>query len=170
MSPTTADVADVAGGAGPTGAASPSEAADGDETGPMPAGAIPQVPPACDLTLGVVCTDKATPGRTTWVMDPDERFANPAGVVQGGFVAALCDSAMGASSITWAKARDLKVFCANAELKVSFLHPAPIGRRLTCTARVLDAGRRVAFLEAEVVDDTDRLVAKASSTYVLTPR
>lgn len=145
-------------------------AGDDEEDSRPRAAPVPQVPPPCDLTLGVVCTDKATPGRTTWVMEADERFGNPAGFVQGGFVAALCDSAMGASTISWAKARGLKVFCANAELKVSFLRPTTVGSTMTCTAWVLDGGRRVAFLEAEVVDGAGRLMAKASSTYLLTPR
>ena len=54
-----------------------------------------QVPPNCDLTLGMVCVDKSTPGRSVWRMLADERFANPVGIIQGGFVAAFADSAMG---------------------------------------------------------------------------
>ena len=42
-----------------------------------------QVPPNCDLTLGMVCIDKSEPGRTVWRMTADERFANPVGIVQG---------------------------------------------------------------------------------------
>ena len=60
-----------------------------------------QVPPNCDLTLGMVCIDKSEPGRTTWRMSADERFANPAGVLQGGLVGAFADSAMGASAVTF---------------------------------------------------------------------
>lgn len=101
-------------------------------------------------------------------MSADERFANPAGVVQGGFVAAFTDSAMGAASVTYARER--KVFSANAEIKVSFLKPAKVGSVLTCTAHVVSGGSRAAFLEAEVVDDAGRRIAKASSTYLLTPR
>jgi uncharacterized protein (TIGR00369 family) len=127
-----------------------------------------QVPPNCDLTLGMVCTDKSTPGHTVWTMRADERFANPAGVMQGGFVGAFCDSAMGASSVTYVAGR--KVFSANAEMKISFLRPAIIGSILTCTATVVSGGKTVVFVEADVRDDADRLVAKASSTYVLTPR
>ena len=127
-----------------------------------------QVPPACDLTLGVVCTDKSEPGRTTWVMRADERFANPVGTVQGGFLVALCDSAMGASTITWARGRGLRVVSANVELKCSFVKAARIGSDLTCTAWVLEGGTRTCFAEAEVVDEAQRLVAKSSSTYLLT--
>lgn len=127
-----------------------------------------QVPPNCDLTLGMVCTDKSEPGVTVWTMTADERFGNPVGIVQGGFLAAFCDSAMGASSVTWAG--DRKVFSANAEMKVSFLKAVPVGQQLTCTARVISGGQRAAFVEAEVVDADGRLVAKASSTYMLRDR
>ena len=127
-----------------------------------------QVPPNCDLTLGMVCLDKSEPGRSVWQVVADERFANPVGIVQGGFVAAFADSAMGAASVTFAKGR--KVFSANAEMKVSFLKPARVGATLTCTAYTISGGSRAAFVEAEVVDDEGRLVAKASSTYLLTPR
>jgi uncharacterized protein (TIGR00369 family) len=127
-----------------------------------------QVPPNCDLTLGMVCVDKETPGRTVWRMAADERFANPVGIIQGGFVAAFADSAMGAASVTWAKER--KVFSANAEIKVSFMKPARVGSTLTCTAYVVSGGSRAAFLECEVTDDEDRLIARATSTYLLTAR
>ena len=127
-----------------------------------------QVPPNCDLTLGMVCVDKSEPGRTVWRMPADERFTNPAGVVQGGFVAAMCDSAMGAATVTWSEGR--KVFSANAEMKVSFLAAVAPGGQLTCTSKVVAGGRRVAFVEAEVTDETGKLLAKASSTYILTPR
>jgi uncharacterized protein (TIGR00369 family) len=127
-----------------------------------------QVPPNCDLTLGMVCVDKSEPGRTVWRMVADERFGNPVGIVQGGFLAAFADSSMGAASVTFAS--DRKVFSANAEMKISFLKAVPVGTELTCTAYVISGGRRAAFVEAEVVDGDGRLVAKASSTYILTPR
>lgn len=127
-----------------------------------------QVPPSCDLTLGMVCLDKATPGRTVWRMKASEKFSNPAGIMQGGFVAAFADSAMGASAVTFLEGR--KAFVANAELKVSFLRPVRVGSELTCTARVMSGGTRVSFLEADVVDEEGRVVLRATSTYVYSPR
>ncbi len=126
-----------------------------------------QVPPNCDLTLGMVCEEKSEPGRTRWRMQADERFLNPAGVVQGGFIGAFCDSAMGAATVTWARGR--KVLTANVEMKVSFLGAVRAGTTLVCTATVVGGGSRVVFAEARVMDG-ERLVATASSTYVLTPR
>jgi uncharacterized protein (TIGR00369 family) len=129
-----------------------------------------QVPANSELELGIVCTDKRQPGRTVWRMAADERFANPAGTVQGGFLAALCDTAMGSATVTWARAEGRKVFSANAEMKVSFLRAVRIGSVLECTAEVVSGGRRVVFVEAAVTDEEGRAVARASSTYVLTER
>jgi uncharacterized protein (TIGR00369 family) len=127
-----------------------------------------QIPPNCDLTLGMVCTDKSTPGSTTWRVRVDERFLNPAGVVQGGFLAAILDSAMGASAVTVVGER--KVIVANTEMKVSFLRSARVGDVLTCVATVLKPGRVISFLEARILDQDARLVATASSTYLVKER
>jgi uncharacterized protein (TIGR00369 family) len=116
----------------------------------------------------MVCTDKATPGRTRWAMVADERFANPAGLLQGGFLAAFCDSAMGAAAVTFVEGR--KVSVANAEMKVSFLAPVATGAALTCEAQVVSGGARVAFVEASVHDQDGRLVARATSTYLYKDR
>jgi uncharacterized protein (TIGR00369 family) len=129
-----------------------------------------QVPPNCELTLGMTCTDKSEPGLTVWQMRADERFSNPAGVVQGGFIGAMADSAMGSATVTFARAAGRKVFSSNVEMKTSFLAPVRIGSLLVCTARVVSGGRRVAFAEAEVVDDHGTMVARASSTYLFTER
>jgi uncharacterized protein (TIGR00369 family) len=127
-----------------------------------------QVPPNSDLTLGMVCVDKSVPGHSVWRMTADERFANPAGIVQGGFISAFADSSMGAAAVTFAGQR--KVFCANAELKISFLGPVPVGAVLTCDAQVVSGGTRVAFVEASVTTAEGRLVARATSTYLYRDR
>ena len=129
-----------------------------------------QVPPNCELTLGMTCVDKAEPGRTVWRMRADERFANPAGIVQGGFLGAMADSAMGSAAVTFARGAGRRVFASNVEMKTSFLAAARVGSVLECTARIVTGGARVAFAEAEVVDDGGRVVARASSTYLYTER
>ena len=129
-----------------------------------------QVPPNCELTLGMTCIDKVEPGRTRWTMRADERFANPAGIVQGGFLGAMADSAMGSATVTYARAFGRRVISANMEMKTSFIAPVEVGAVLTCTASVVSGGRRVAFAEAEVVDEKGTVVARASSTYLFTER
>jgi uncharacterized protein (TIGR00369 family) len=129
-----------------------------------------QVPPNCELTLGMRCVDKSVPGRTVWEMRADERFANPAGILQGGFVGAMADSAMGSAVITLARAENRKVVAVNLEMKTTFLSAARVGTLLRCSASVIAGGSRVVFAEAEVVDGDGGIVARASSTYLLTDR
>jgi uncharacterized protein (TIGR00369 family) len=127
-----------------------------------------QIPPNCEVTLGMTCVDKTQPGRTVWRMLADERFANPIGIIQGGFLCAMADSAMGSATITFARAAGRKVFSSSIEMKTSFLGPARVGAVLECTARVVHGGARVAFAEAEVVDDQGVVVARATSSYLFT--
>jgi uncharacterized protein (TIGR00369 family) len=127
-----------------------------------------QVPPNCDLTLGLTRVSKGEDASTVWRMRVDERFLNPAGIVQGGFLSAMMDSAMGASAVLSVAGR--KVYVANTEMKSSFLRPARVGDELTCTATVLKPGTVVAFLGARVVDAQDNLVATGSSTYLIKER
>ncbi len=129
-----------------------------------------QVPSNCELTLGMTCIDKAEPGTTRWTMRADERFVNPTGIVQGGFLGAMADSAMGSATVTYARAAGRRVVSSNVEMKTSFLAPVRVGATLTCTASVVSGGRRVAFAEAELVDETGTVVARASSTYLFTER
>ncbi len=126
------------------------------------------MPPNSDLMLGAVCVDKAVPGKTSWTMVADERFANPAGQLQGGFLCAFIDTALGSAAVTFAEGR--KVFAANAELKVSFLAPVAAGTELRCDAEVVSGGSRVAFIEGTVTDPTGRKIARASSTYLYRDR
>ncbi len=130
-----------------------------------------QIPPNCDLTLGIVCVDKSTPGRSSWSATVDVRFANPAGVLQGGFLAAFADSAMGAAAVTYAqRGGKRKIYAANAEMKISFLAPVEVGTALVCEAEVVSGSHRTAFVEASVVTRELKLVARASSTYLFKER
>jgi uncharacterized protein (TIGR00369 family) len=114
------------------------------------------------------CLDKSEPGVTVWQLAAEEHLANPTGVIQGGFLAAFADSAMATATVTNLRGR--RAYAANTELKISFLRAAPVGAPVTCTARVIGGGQRISFVEAEITDGAGRLVAKASSTYLLTPR
>ena len=125
-----------------------------------------QIPPNCDLTLGLTCLDKSVPGRTVWSMPAQIQFANPANVLQGGFLAAMADSAMSTAAVTFLEGR--KAAVANVEMKISFMAPARTGTTLVATAQVVKGGKRVSFVETEIVDGDGAIVARASSTYLYT--
>jgi uncharacterized protein (TIGR00369 family) len=132
------------------------------------AGGAPRVPANCELTLGMRCIDPTGGGTAVWTMVVAQYVANPVGVIQGGLLTAFAVAAMSdAAARSSPPGRDAHP--AGSELKISFIKGAPIGEALTCTARVIGGGRRAAFVEAEITDSGNVLVAKASSTYLLAP-
>lgn len=87
-------------------------------------------------------------------------FANPIGNVQGGILASMLDETMGPVSLTRLAPDE---FAPTIEFKVGFVRAVPMGR-VTGTARVVSAGRSLLFLEGELFDANDRLVATATAT------
>jgi uncharacterized protein (TIGR00369 family) len=127
-------------------------------------GGVPRVPANCELTLGMRCTNRET-GAAVWAMVAAEHMANPVGIVQGGLLTAFAVAAMSDAARSSPLGREAHP--AGSELKMSFIRGVPIGRALTCTAKTIGGGRRVAFVEAEITDSGGTLVAKASATYLL---
>lgn len=95
--------------------------------------------------------------------DVDGRFANPTGVLHGGVLMGLADSAMGLT-VTGLLADGQAG--TNTDLQMRFLRPTKAGR-LTATARVVRRGRRTLVLEADILDAAGKLVARASSTFLV---
>jgi uncharacterized protein (TIGR00369 family) len=126
------------------------------------------VPPPCDVTLGLSCVDKSRPGITVWQMVAAQPFANVTGVIQGGFLTAMADTAMGSAAHMFARAAGRKGYSSSIEAKTTYLAPARVGATLECTARVVHGGRRVIFVVAEIVDDQGVSVARASAAYLFT--
>jgi molybdopterin converting factor subunit 1 len=100
------------------------------------------------------------PGHMRWEFQATEMMLNPAGLVQGGFVTAMLDESMGCAAIAQLGAGRT---VPTLELKVSFLKPTRPGR-LVCDGRVVQMGKSVAFLAAELRDDDGNLVATATAT------
>lgn len=126
-----------------------------------------KVPPNCDVTFGFELVDKAV-GSTVWRWIPDERWENPAGVIQGGSIGAFADSVMASTVVTALAGTKALVF--TAESKVSYFRAVRPGERLIGRGEVVHKGKRIAFAEATIVDSEDRVVARASSTWAITPR
>lgn len=89
-----------------------------------------------------------------------EAFLNPAGVVQGGFLAAMLDDTMGPALVAGLEPGD---FAPTTDLHVQFLRPARAGR-LVGRGRVVRRGRDVAFLAGELVDEQGAVVAVGTAT------
>ena len=87
-------------------------------------------------------------------------FANPIGNVQGGILASMLDETMGPVSLTRLAPAE---FAPTVEFKVGFVRAVPIGPVIG-TARVVNAGRSLLFLEGDLHDERGRLVATATAT------
>ena len=133
-----------------------------------------QVPPNSDLTLGMTCLDKTAPGRCTWRMTADERFANPAGIMQGGFLGAFADSAMGAAAVTFVEGRPCLRRQRRNEDQLSRpgrpRAPSSAARPRSSPGGAASPSSRRASWPGLPGEDGERLVARASSTYLFKDR
>jgi uncharacterized protein (TIGR00369 family) len=87
-------------------------------------------------------------------------FRNPAGFIQGGFLAAMLDDTMGPAVFA---ATDGALYTASIDMNVSFLKPAKVGA-LFGEGQVVQLGKTVAFIEARLTDAAGDLVARATSS------
>ena len=88
-------------------------------------------------------------------------FLNPAGVVQGGFVAAMLDDAMAPAVFATLEPGQ---FSPSLELKVNFIQPAKPGT-LIARARVVHRGRSIVFVEGDLKTPEGKLIATATATH-----
>ncbi|MGH3403843.1 MAG: PaaI family thioesterase [Streptosporangiaceae bacterium] len=117
--------------------------------------------PAAAVTLGweLIAIDPEN-GTIEVAFTAGAAFLNPAGVVQGGFLAAMLDDTMGPALVAGLEPGD---FAPTTDLHVQFLRPARAGR-LVGRGRVVRRGRDVAFLAGELVDQDGAVVAVATAT------
>lgn len=88
------------------------------------------------------------------------------GIVQGGIVTGWLDAAMATACLCDG---DPLLAVASLEIKVSFLLPAHPGVYRSYGS-VIRRGRSVAFMEAELRDAQERLIARGSSTAAVRSR
>ena len=101
-------------------------------------------------------------GEAVFRYAPDESVYNPIGMVHGGVLCTLLDSAAGCAVHTRLPAGSLY---SSIEIKVSFIKPVRAdGTTIEVSGRALHVGRRVAFAEAHARNSTGELVGHATSS------
>src|SRR5687768_10943160 len=90
----------------------------------------------------------------------DERFLNPGGTVQGGFLAAMLDDTQGPALFGHTHG---EAYAPTIDFNISFLKEARPGQ-FVARGRVLKMGKTIAFTEAELFDESGDMVARATFT------
>ena len=102
------------------------------------------------------------PGHAVMTMKIRDEHKQNHGVVHGGGVAALIDSAMALAIMPMLAENERTT---TVDLTIHYLRPLTEGTA-RASARVIRAGRRVITVSAELFDHKDKLAATAISTYL----
>ena len=101
-------------------------------------------------------------GEAVFRCTPDESSYNPAGIVHGGLLCMLLDSACGCAVQSQLPAG---AGISTIEIKISFLSALRAGGgELEVTGKALRVGRQVAFAEAHARNGVGKLVGHATSS------
>ena len=109
--------------------------------------------------------DAVEPGDATLSLQIRDDFKQNAGVVHGGVIASLIDSATAFAIVPLLKADERTT---TVDLTISYLRPLVAGG-MVARAKVLRAGQRLIVVSADLVDDAGNLAATALSTYIRLP-
>jgi uncharacterized protein (TIGR00369 family) len=106
---------------------------------------------------------RAERGAATFALEVREELTRMGGILHGGAVVSLLDTAaaFAVHTVIEPEARTVTV-----DLTVHFLRPASTGR-VEATARVLRRGRRVCILSVEARDEAAEIVATSTMTYFI---
>jgi uncharacterized protein (TIGR00369 family) len=99
-------------------------------------------------------------GRVVLRMRVKQHHRQVHGVVHGGVLAALADTAGGLASYTAARGANV----ATIEMKINYLEPVARGT-VVADARVVRIGRHISVVDCDIRDDAGRLVGKALMSF-----
>ena len=81
----------------------------------------------------------------------------------GGAISALMDATMGVCALSQVLSEDKVV--STIEMKVSFVSPALLGDVLSGKAKIVKTGKRILFVEGEIVNQNGKIISVATGTF-----
>jgi acyl-CoA thioesterase len=106
--------------------------------------------------------DLLEPSRAVLSVEVNERLLQLQGVMHGGAIASLIDTAVALAIAGISEPGDR---FTTVELKVNYLSPIKSGRAIA-DARLIKTGRRIIVADCDVSDSSGKLAAKALVTYI----
>ncbi len=104
-------------------------------------------------------------GRAELQMELQDQHFNPQRIVHGGIIAAMADTAIGLALRSILPSGNTH---RTAQLNVHFLAKGE-GNRLVGKGHSRHMGRRMGYGEAEVLDGSGNVLARASATFIVLP-
>lgn len=104
--------------------------------------------------------EEASVGNVTLSMENNPMLHQQLGFIHAGAVTTLADSAAGYAAFTTMPEGSSVV---SVEFKINLMRPA-VGKKLFAKATVLKSGKTIVIAEAEVTNDTGKLIAKMVAT------
>ncbi len=125
-----------------------------------------KIPPPSFVAATDIWPRSFEPGRAVFEGRPSARFYNAMGLVHGGWLSALLDTAMAcAVHSTLAPGQTY----ATIELKTVFVRPVREHTGvIVCEGTLLHAGRRIAHASGQIRDADGELIAYGSETCLVT--
>jgi uncharacterized protein (TIGR00369 family) len=128
-------------------------------------GEIPGVPIGETLGFRLVEVEK---GRAVLLGNPDQRSYNLVGTVHGGWGAAILDSALALSVFSIVEADQ---GFTTVDIRINYLRPLTVETgEVRAEGRVLQAGRRLAYCEAKLVDRDGKLICHGTGSCLIFPK
>jgi uncharacterized protein (TIGR00369 family) len=109
------------------------------------------------------------PGRARLAMSWRDDLCQPAGIMHGGAIASLVDTAIANSILLTSRYLEIRAqgaLIVSVDLRIKYLRPVSAGR-IVCDARVTRSGRQIIHTAATVVDGDGNEVATGDSIYMI---
>jgi uncharacterized protein (TIGR00369 family) len=129
----------------------------GQQKSPQPARKVPRAPVA--ELVGFEITEGGD-GRAVMTLQAGPQHANPMGTLHGGILCDIGDAAMGYAFASMLAEGET---FTTLDLRINFLRPV-WNAILRAEAKVMHRGRTIGYVECDVTDERQRVVAKLSST------
>ena len=108
------------------------------------------------LKVDVVPTDD---GKVRLELFVEEQHTNPYGMLHGGVMTTMLDTAMGAECFARRKV------VVTVSMTIEFMKPVPLHTKIITDAKIFHDGKQILMCEGKLIDESGELYAKADATF-----